>query len=123
MRNHTLAQLVEWSKTGGWVGVDLDGTLAEYNGFNGASVIGAPVPKMAERVRRWLAAGVDVRIFTARAHDPESVNAIREWCCLHFGFALLVTATKDHKTIALWDDRAVQVVLNTGERVDGQEDV
>lgn len=117
MRNHTLAQLVEWSKTGGWVAVDLDGTLAEYNGFKGAGIIGAPIPKMLERVKRWLSAGVDVRIFTARAHDPESVNAIREWCCLYFGFALLVTATKDHQTIAIYDDRCFQVVPNTGEIV------
>lgn len=123
MRNHSLEQLVEWSKSGGWVGVDLDGSLAEYNGFRGAGVIGTPITKMLERVRRWLAAGVDVRIFTARAHDPESVIAIVAWCNHHLGCPLRVTATKDHQTIAIWDDRAVQLIPNTGERADGQEDL
>lgn len=40
---------------GGWIGVDLDGTLAEYGGWKGADHIGAPVPAMLARVRAWLA--------------------------------------------------------------------
>lgn len=41
----------------GWLGVDLDGTLAEYTGWKGASHIGAPIKPMQIRVLRWLAAG------------------------------------------------------------------
>ena len=33
----------------GWIGVDLDGTLAEYHGWNGGA-IGEPVPAMLARV-------------------------------------------------------------------------
>ena len=50
----------------GWIGVDLDGTLAEYNGWQGPANIGAPIPAMVERVKAWLEEGRDVRIFTAR---------------------------------------------------------
>jgi hypothetical protein len=107
---------------GGWIGVDLDGTLAEYSGFKGAGVIGAPVPRMLRRVVRWLELGVDVRIFTARAGDEEAERAIRAWCEAHLGKPLPVTATKNYQMIELWDDRAVQVVPNTGERADGMAD-
>jgi hypothetical protein len=112
-------RLARLAKQGGWVGVDLDGTLAEYGGWQGAGVIGRPIIAMQERVRGWIAAGVDVRIFTARAGDPTSASAIRLWCLEHLGRALTVTATKDFQMIELWDDRAVQVIPNTGLRADG----
>lgn len=48
----------------GWIGVDLDNTLAHYSGD--VSTIGAPIEPMAERVRQWIREGRDVRIFTAR---------------------------------------------------------
>lgn len=50
--------------TGGWIGVDLDGTLAQYNGD--VSIVGDPIEPMADRVRQWLKEGKDVRIVTAR---------------------------------------------------------
>jgi len=65
----------------GWVGVDLDGTLAIYEGT--IASIGAPIPKMVERVKSWLRKGMDVRIFTARiSHDPDGSQraAIELWC-------------------------------------------
>jgi hypothetical protein len=34
--------------SGGWIGVDLDGTLAIYGGWTGPRSIGEPVPKMLE---------------------------------------------------------------------------
>jgi hypothetical protein len=106
----------------GWVGVDLDGTLAEYHGWKGETHIGHPVPKMVERVKGWLREGrLDVRIFTARVSsgDPEErrvvTTAIKEWCREHIGEALEVTNTKDYQMVELWDDRAFGVVCNTGE--------
>jgi hypothetical protein len=105
----------------GWIGVDLDGTLAVYDGWQGADHIGDPVPAMVARVRRWLTEGVDVRIFTARvSHERDAVlPVIEEWCREHLGRVLPVTNTKDYGMVELWDDRAVQVVPNTGQRVDG----
>jgi hypothetical protein len=36
---------------------------------------------------------------------------------------LMITAFKDYGMEELWDDLAVQVIRNTGERVDGMEDI
>lgn len=117
----------------GWIGVDLDGTLAHYDGWKGPEHIGAPVPAMVERVRRWLAEGKNVRIFTARvtlldmhtARDAPSpvVEAIHGWCQAHLGRVLPVTCVKDYLMLELWDDRAVQVIANTGHPVLSQRSV
>ncbi len=104
---------------GGWIGVDLDGTLAQYDGWQGADNIGAPIPEMVRRVTAWLAKGVEVRIFTARASVPEQVPPVRRWCLEHIGIVLPVTNVKDFDMIELWDDRCVRVISNTGERCCG----
>ena len=98
----------------GWIGVDLDGTLAYYDRFVSDRHIGAPVPAMVARVKAWLAEGKDVRIFTARAVSLDSVDAIEEWCATNLGVILRVTNTKDYGMIRLYDDRCVQVEANTG---------
>lgn len=109
----------------GWIGVDLDGTLAVYGVWDGG--IGEPIPLMVERVKKWLADGVEVKIFTARvcfSGDEkfmlEQMNLIESWCEKHIGQKLQVTATKDFRMIELWDDRAIQIIPNTGKRADGQ---
>ena len=99
----------------GWIGVDLDGTLARYDGWKGAGHVGAPVPAMVDRVKRWLDQGKDVRIFTARAAGGGGRAAIDKFCRDNFGRALPVTAEKDKNMVELWDDRAVGVKANTGE--------
>ena len=101
----------------GWIGVDLDGTLAHYDSSKGPEHIGAPVPAMAMRVRTWLSEGRDIRIFTARASVPELIKPVEDWCARHFGVRLPVTNAKDFGMIELWDDRCIQVYPNTGQRV------
>lgn len=104
----------------GWYGVDLDGTLAHYDGWEGIESIGAPVPAMAERVKGWLAEGRDVRIVTARvagAGTQEALWHIQKWCEQHFGVVLPVTCEKDFGMLELWDDRVVQVEPNTGRAI------
>lgn len=105
----------------GWIGVDLDGTLAEYAGWQGPDHIGRPVPAMLERVKKWLASGTEVRIFTARVSGNEKgvLEAIESWCARHVGQVLAVTCCKDYGMVELWDDHAVQVIPNTGKRADG----
>lgn len=114
----------------GWIGVDLDGTVAEYGGWQGADHIGAPIPLMVDRVKKWLADGVDVRIFTARVNEEflgeadavePIIAAIKAWCLTHIGYELPITYKKDFGMIELWDDRCVQVEPNTGRRADGKE--
>jgi hypothetical protein len=46
------------------------------------------------------------------------VLTIQDWCEKHIGRRLEVTCQKDFAMIELWDDRCVQVVCNTGKRVD-----
>ncbi len=122
----------------GWIGVDLDATLAEYHGWKGATHIGEPIPLMVDRVKRWIFEGREVRIFTARAWMPElpdhtdpdcrkkmehrastvdATRAIRRWCLTHLGRVLPVTCVKDLRMIELYDDRAVQVEENTGRLI------
>lgn len=113
----------------GWIGVDLDGTLAHYDKWEGAEHIGEPIPLMVNRVKRWLKEGKDVRIMTARVavNIEEGVldfrprvarDFIDAWCMQHIGQKLPVTHMKDFGMIELWDDRCVQVEKNTGRRMD-----
>lgn len=127
----------------GWIGVDFDGTLAEYHKWEGSDKLGAPIQPMVQRVKQWLDEGKEVRIFTARAYPitkpiygdagfnlhyiPNlgegieealmAIEAIREWTYNVFGRILTVTCVKDHAMIELYDDRAIQVTKNTGEIV------
>lgn len=111
----------------GWIGVDLDGTLAYYDGWKGPTVIGDPIPKMLKRVKNWVSSGQDVRIMTARVTPSKddtllSRMAIQKWLEEKCGlFHIPITHAKDHLMLELWDDRCIQVIPNTGERADGKE--
>jgi hypothetical protein len=111
----------------GWIGVDLDGTLAEYDHWRGEEHIGKPVELMVNRVKYWLNQGIEVRIFTARVsgerqgiHPGRTTELIENWCEEHLGIKLPVTCIKDFGMVELWDDRAIQIIKNTGERADGK---
>lgn len=111
----------------GWVGVDLDGTLAEYDSGQWPN-IGEPVPAMVAIVKQLLEEGREVRIvtarvghlFTAHATDDQFNDAtsqhmrVQVWCKKHLGVRLDVTAVKDYDMAILLDDRAVTVEKNTG---------
>lgn len=102
----------------GWVGVDLDATLAVDNGWRGELIIGPPIPHMVKRVKHLLEAGIEVRIFTARhcgSKHPHRVKmAIKKWCLEHIGVALEVTNKKDQFLAHIIDDRALPVIFNKG---------
>lgn len=115
----------------GWIGVDLDGTLALT--CSNTREIGAPVAPMLSRVHDWLDQGLEVRIVTARVGASgvtlrdgtvdDQCNAERQralvgaWCVEHVGQSLPITASKDIRMLELWDDRAVQVEKDKGVRV------
>ena len=129
----------------GWIAVDFDGTLAAYDKWVDCEHCGAPISLMVARVKCWLAEGREVRIFTARVfpvtevidanfpvvdaiknsphltgRDLEAAKAaaaIQRWCRDHIGQVLPITCVKDYAMIELYDDRAVQVLANTGELV------
>ncbi len=131
----------------GWIGVDFDGTLAQYGTWVSPTHCGEPIAPMVERVKAWRAAGRQVRIFTARVFPLTQVladgdlatlraglegmnlagervsdalaaaEAIQHWSRRHLGEVLPITCVKDYGMIELYDDRAVQVRPNTGELV------
>jgi hypothetical protein len=108
--------------------IDLDGTLAHYDGWKGVTVIGPPIPKMLLKVNKWLAQGDTVKIFTTRVSPdsrtsptltkPEEVEvakkAVEDWCVKWLGVALEVTSEKGFFDIT-YDDKAEHIVSNTGE--------
>lgn len=99
-----------------WIGVDLDGTLARYDGYKGVEHVGEPIPLMVALVKAFLTLGIDVRIFTARAaYGPDAISPVIKWTIDVFGRALPVTNEKDFDMAFCIDDRAVSVKKNTGE--------
>ena len=112
-----------------WIGVDLDGTLARHERWISEVYIGDPIMPMIDRVRGWLSRGWTVKILTARVGSNPGLRtlplatvraAIEDWTEVYVGTRLEVTAEKDYAMVELWDDRAVQVIPNTGKRADGQ---
>lgn len=101
-----------------YIGVDLDGTLARYDGWKGAEHIGDPIMPMLERVKKWISEGKKVKIFTARASMPGHEKPIQGWLERHGIGGLEITNVKDFDMIEFWDDRAVQVIPNTGETME-----
>lgn len=85
------------------------------------------MPEMLNRVKGWVAQGKCVKIFTARMHGHgvddlkggkvDALTPIQEWCRKHVGKVLPVTNVKDFGMVELWDDRAVQVIPNTGKPI------
>lgn len=101
-----------------WIGVDLDGTLAFADSWQGFEHIGKPVPNMVKRVKIWIEMGYRVKIVTARAQQPDlAIPPILDWLEKHGLPQLEVTNAKDMDMIELWDDRCVQVVPNTGKPI------
>ena len=113
----------------GWIGVDLDSTLAEYTRWKADGGVGKPIPLMVNRVKKWIASGKEVRIMTARVSNSgrsddgaafviEQRKIIEAWCLLHIGIILPITCEKDYQMYELWDDRSVQLIPNTGIAID-----
>jgi len=102
-----------------WIGVDLDGTLAKMEGWNGPYEIGEPILPMVNKVKKWITAGHTVKIFTARVSDddPKTVEAIEKWTKQHIGQVLEITNKKDMHMKAIFDDKAVRVEKNTGKLI------
>lgn len=103
----------------GWVGVDADKTLFVYEDWKEVTHYGPPVPLMVNRILYHLNQGEEVRPFTARVSDPEWEPRGRvAWERLSqqlFGVSLAATNVKDYEMTLLYDDKAIQIIPNTGE--------
>ena len=93
-----------------WVGVDFDGTLACNDNIGHSQPpypLGKPIPAMLARVKSLLAAGIIVKIFTARACAPQFIPIIQNWTGRNGLGRLEVTNQKDFNLIRFYDDRAI----------------
>lgn len=104
-----------------WTGFDLDGTLAEYDGWKGIDHIGKPIKPMCDLIKKLHSDGKVVKILTARvaprtdgADTTLARQCIRKWCVENLGFVPDITHEKDSYMEELYDDRAVQVIPNKG---------
>lgn len=98
----------------GWIGFDLDGTLAEYTEWKGADHIGKPIEPIIRIAKQYIEQGYTIKIFTARACVPEQIPPVKKWCIENGLGDLEVTNQKDFGMILLYDDRCVQVMPNKG---------
>jgi len=109
--------------------VDLDSTLAHYEGWSSPYDIGAPVKPMVDRIKKLIKEGKEVKIFTARVSEEgpyglrprheldKTRDVIRKWCKAHLGKELDITNKKTFHTVQIIDDRCLQIVPNTGQSV------
>jgi hypothetical protein len=94
----------------GFKGVDFDGTLVRDD----VPEANVPIMPMVERIRKWLAEGEDVIIFTARGWQ----QGVEDFCVEHFGRALPITNIKLRGLSEWYDDRCIAVEPNTGRILD-----
>ncbi len=75
--------------------IDFDGVIHSYiSGWNGAHVIpDPPVEGALLAIEEYIAANLDVQIFSSRSSRPEAVSAMRkwlsEWALIHFDHNLV----------------------------------
>ena len=117
------------SKEEEWIGFDLDGTLAKYDGWKGIEHIGEPVDTMVIIAKMLHRIGKKIKILTARVaprDDGEGGDKAKKyveaWCKKNLGFVPEITYEKDASMAALFDDRAVAVEQNTGKVLGGWPD-
>jgi len=98
-----------------WIGIDLDGTLALYDGWKGPDHIGKPIPHVAMVFRMLVSKGYLVRIFTTRAAIVNQIPPIRKWLRDNQLPEVEVTCIKAIGCIAIIDDKSISVQTNTGQ--------
>lgn len=102
---------------GPWIGIDLDGTLAYLDRNSSYKKVGEPIPAMMVLVRKMINSGIRIKIFTARAEDPEQIPVIKKWLKANNLPELEITNKKDFNMQRLYDDRCIQVEKNTGRLI------
>lgn len=100
------------------IACDLDGTLAEYNGWKGIDHIGDVIKPVRDAIYNAQKKGSEVWIFTARVSDESDHDyaslVISKWLANNKINVMGITSTKHKFFTEFWDDRAFQVVKNEG---------
>ncbi len=101
------------------IALDFDKTLAYHESVWGISRVGEPILPMVKKVKKWLAKGYKVTIFSARmSHDyyvlAEQIKFIKDFLKKAGLPDLPKTATKRAEFTHYIDDRAYHVKRNEG---------
>lgn len=93
----------------GRVAVDFDGVIHHYTTWDGNPPKGKPVFGVRDGLRKLIAAGYELVVFTAR--DP---NAVLDWLTFYElkQYFVQITNRKTPDIIAFFDDRGFNVVRN-----------
>lgn len=100
-----------------WIGVELEGTLAEYND-RFPNQIGEPVNAMLLRVKGWLNEGKTVKVLSHRAKAGSSNYEVNRWL-REQGLGMLEVVPLEKDMQSFWGARAVRVELNDGKLCNG----
>ncbi|MFH2110403.1 MAG: capsular biosynthesis protein [Candidatus Bathyarchaeota archaeon] len=109
--------------TPGTICFDLDGVLAEYDGWRGPSHIGKPIPEGVDLAKRLRELGFQIIIFTCRLNgqwpgvDYQKIKRqVEEWLDAHGVPYDRVATQVDGKPFAdaYVDDRAIHFPANRG---------
>lgn len=103
------------------IALDLDKTLFTYESKWKAQRIGEPIPEMVENVKKWLAKGYSVTIFSARVARDNLTDKIKQEKMISdalykAGLPMLpITCIKFPHFTHFIDDKAFHSVPNTGQ--------
>ena len=99
------------------IAVDVDGCLAQYDGWHGVDVIGDPIPEVVNQVKAEKAKGTRIIINTTRTNTEQNkgytsqqlVNRVKEWLVRHkIPFDEIWAGEGKPIANEYWDDRAVK---------------
>jgi hypothetical protein len=115
-------QLELLAEVQGWIGFDLDATIAKYYNGQSKNVVGKLIDGEATKLlKKFLKEGKRCKIVTARVGSgtpkeiAQQTKLVEKWTLKFFGVKLPVVAHKDSAMIMLYDDRATGVEPNTGK--------
>lgn len=97
------------------IAIDLDRTLAYFDGWDGIESIGKPIKSVVDRALAKEKEGYTIKIFTARAIDKRCIDPIKNWLKFYDLPNWEITNMKDPSMKEIWDDLAITIGNNTGE--------
>lgn len=96
------------------IAIDLDGTLAYFDGWKGIEHIGNPIPSVVEKLIEKKNEGYAIKIFSARCMDLRAKKFIGVWLDKNNIPYDDITNIKDSSMKEFWDDLAIRVPRNEG---------
>lgn len=92
------------------IAIDFDGVIHAYSeGWKDGSIYDGPVPYSIHSMKKLMARGYKLVIFTCRAETEEGTNSVYKWLCKYeIDVSLIEVTDKKPKAIAYIDDRGIR---------------